>query len=125
VLVVDDDEEHCAAIRELIEDEGLAVIQAQDGKEALEFLLDRSNPQPCLIILDLSMPVMTGWELLAILRCYVRFADIPVVLISGHDPMLDPVKHGVIVAFLRKPYDRDELLALVAKHRGAGAPGKK
>ena len=118
VLVVDDDAEHRRVCREWLEDEGYTVVQAADGKEALDYVIDRRNILPCLIVLDLSMPLVTGWEFLAITKGYVRLASIPVVLISGHEPNLDPVRHGTIAAFLRKPYDGTQLLALVAKHGG-------
>jgi CheY-like chemotaxis protein len=118
VLVVDDDAEHRRVCREWLEDEGYTVVQAADGKEALDYVIDRRNILPCLIVLDLSMPLVTGWEFLAITKSYVRLASIPVVLISAHEPKLDPLRHGTITAFLRKPYDGMHLLALVAKHSG-------
>src|SRR3989442_9814042 len=105
VLIVDDDDEHRPELRAALEEEGYAVIEAADGKAALDYLLDRRSVHPCLILLDLSMPVMTGWELLAIIKSYVRLAQIPVVVISGCDPLFDSQRHGTIEAFFRKPYD--------------------
>jgi CheY-like chemotaxis protein len=118
VLVVDDDDDHRAAIRGLLEAQGHAVIEASDGRQALEYLTTPGNIQPRVIVLDLSMPLMTGWELLAILKGYIRLAAIPVILVSGHDPRLDPVRHGTVAALLRKPYNGDQLLALVARLSG-------
>jgi CheY-like chemotaxis protein len=114
VLIVDDDDDHRAGIREVLEDEGYSVVEAADGRQALDYVTDPHKPQPVLILLDLSMPVMTGWELLAIIKSYTRLASIPVILISGQEPMLDPRKHGTIVDFLRKPYNVDTLMRLVA-----------
>jgi CheY-like chemotaxis protein len=121
LLVVDDNDSHRADVREVLLDEGYEVVEAGDGKAALEYLVSRRGGVPDCIVLDLSMPVMTGWELLAVLKSYVRFKDIPVILLSGVEPRLDPVRHGVIAAFLRKPYDADALLAAVGRALGPAA----
>jgi CheY-like chemotaxis protein len=114
VLVVEDDDVNRCELRDVLVDQGYGVVEAANGKQALDYLIDRVRRTPALILLDLSMPVMTGWELLAILKSYVRLAHIPVVLLSGVDPQLDPLKHGVIAGHVRKPYDLDRLLAVVA-----------
>jgi CheY-like chemotaxis protein len=114
VLLVEDDDVNRCELRDLLLEEGYRVVEAANGKQALDYLIDRFRRRPALILLDLSMPVMTGWELLVILKSYVRLAEIPVVLLSGVDPQLDPVKHGVVAGHVRKPYDFNRLLALVA-----------
>jgi twitching motility two-component system response regulator PilG len=103
-------------LREVLEDEGYLVVDVGDGKQALDYLVDARSVPPSLILLDLSMPQMTGWELLTVLKSYVRLTKIPVAVISGQEPQLDPVWHGAVAQVLRKPYDRDQLLALVAQH---------
>lgn len=118
ILVVDDDSAQRDGYRELLQDEGYVVIEAADGRQALHYLVDETQTTPCLILLDLTMPIMDGWEFLAILKSYVRLHAIPVVLISGEEPRLDPVRHGTIAAHLRKPYDVDELLRLAATYGG-------
>jgi CheY-like chemotaxis protein len=121
VLVVDDDEATRRDVSEILEEEGYRVIQVANGKEALERLIDRNEIRPDVVLLDLSMPVMTGWELLAILNSYVRLSCFPVVLISGVDPQLDPIMHGTIAAFLRKPYDMKTLIETVKRVIDAAA----
>jgi CheY-like chemotaxis protein len=116
ILVVDDDRNHRRDVRDVLEDEGYEVVEAENGQEALNYLIGRRSFSPALVLLDLSMPAMTGWELLAIMRSYLRLSAIPVVLLSGLDPQLDPVKHGAIAAFLKKPYDVAQLLEVVGKH---------
>jgi CheY-like chemotaxis protein len=125
VLIVDDDENHRLALSEALTEQGYRVEQAANGKEALERLVHRNLEMPAVVLLDLSMPVMTGWELMAILRSYVRLASFPVVLISGHEPQLDPVEHGTIAAFLRKPYDLATLLQAIEKVIATAATGQE
>ena len=60
ILVVDDDAEIRESLSDLLSDEGHRVRAAANGKEALELL--RQTPAPCMILLDLMMPVMNGWQ---------------------------------------------------------------
>src|SRR5437762_2864402 len=76
VLVVDDDEEHRSGLRDFLEVCGYEVAEAGNGKEALDYLFDSPTDQPPLVLLDLSMPVMSGGEFLTILRKYLRLASI-------------------------------------------------
>ena len=93
---------------------GCVAIEVPDGYKALDFLLDPDRPTPALIVLDLSMPVMDGWEFLAIMNSYLRLRAVPVVLISASDhPQLDPLRHGTVAAHFRKPYDIGELSAVI------------
>jgi chemosensory pili system protein ChpA (sensor histidine kinase/response regulator) len=115
VFVVDDNNTHRREVREILEEEGYEVIAAADGREALEQLIGRNFCLPAVMLLDLSMPVMSGWELLAVLSGYVRLTSFPIVLLSGAEPRLDPLKHGTIAAFLRKPYDLRTLLETIAR----------
>jgi two-component system response regulator CpxR len=116
ILVVDDDQDNRDAIRDVLEDEGYEVIEAVDGEKALEYLVARQNVAPALVLLNISMPHMTGWELVAVMRRYRHLAVIPVVLLSGMDPQRQPDRMGMVAAYLRKPYDSTKLLEVVAKH---------
>ena len=114
VLVVDDDTDQRHAVRDVLEDGGYAVLEAVDGRQALDVLVDPRRATPCLMLLDLSMPRMTGWELLAILKNYVRLVRIPVVVMTGGDVHLEPLRHGSVDGILRKPFGGDQLLTAVA-----------
>src|SRR5215213_7431302 len=81
ILVVDDDHAIRDSLTELLEDEGYVVARAENGQEALEFL--RSNGAPCLILLDLMMPVMDGYEFMDRTQGDPQLADIPVVVITA------------------------------------------
>jgi signal transduction histidine kinase/CheY-like chemotaxis protein len=81
VLVVEDDETIRLILREVLEDEGYRVVTAQNGREALEIL--SSGARPCVILLDLMMPVMNGWQLLEALHQRGDLARLPVVVVSA------------------------------------------
>ncbi len=97
VLVVDDDEGIRESLREVVEMVGCSAILAASGEEALAVL---ATHRPCLVILDLMMPTMTGTEMLEEMRKTPDLASLPVV-ISTSAPALAPA--GVPV--LSKPID--------------------
>jgi CheY-like chemotaxis protein len=111
VLVVEDDHDVRVTVRLTLEDEGYQVDSVTDGRRALEFL-ERSAQPPDLILLDLMMQGMDGWEFATRLRANPRLRSIPVVIISAFDELPPPG----IVAFLRKPLKFDALLDLAAQY---------
>ena len=113
VLVVDDYADARACIRDILEDLGEHVVEAANGQEALHFLLFHRDVRVKLIVLDLRMPVMNGWELLALLESYLRLAAIPVVIASAHAKQLDPKEHSAVVGCLQTPYRSAELRSLL------------
>jgi two-component system, OmpR family, response regulator CpxR len=114
ILLVEDDADTRAMIRHILERRGYPVMEARHGAEALEQL--RSIPEPCLILLDLMMPVMNGEELLAALREKDVLATIPVVVVSAYDTR---AKHLAGTAgHVKKPMDLASLLAFVRRHCG-------
>jgi CheY-like chemotaxis protein len=112
VLVVDDDPDIRETLREVIEAEGFAVVCAANGRAALEAL--GRGVRPSLVVLDLMMPAMSGWELLAAIRADRSLADLPVAVISAGGRTPPP---GA-TCFLRKPIDLDTLIDLVRDPRG-------
>jgi CheY-like chemotaxis protein len=111
ILVVDDSTCIREALRELLEDEGYAVDEAEHGQAALERLA--RLPKPRLVILDLIMPVMSGAEFLAILGSEARAEEIPVVVFSAVAGMgwMPVAPHRR----LRKPIDFDQLLMTITE----------
>jgi CheY-like chemotaxis protein len=118
VLVVDDDPDIRETLREVIEAEGFAVVCAADGQKAMEVL--RQGVRPSLIVLDLMMPTMSGWEVLTALRAERAFADLPVAVISASGGRAPPP--GATCS-MRKPIDLDTLLDLVRNPPGRGLGG--
>jgi CheY-like chemotaxis protein len=112
LLIVEDDPDALEALGDLLDSHGYAVASASNGAEALE-LLGRS-PLPSLIVLDLLMPTMDGWEFRRRQKNDPRIAHIPVVVVSASSAA-KPIDADSI---LRKPVDINRLLETIARHCG-------
>ena len=108
ILVVDDNEELLEVVSSVLEDEGFEVETAKNGREALGVLRRR---RPFLILLDLMMPVMNGWEFLHLFRANQLVRDIPVIVCSAAK-----VTNLSDVQYLKKPLDISNLLHVVHDH---------
>lgn len=107
IVVVDDEPGFCETIKDLLEDEGYAVEIARDGRAGLALL--RGLPaRPCLLLLDLIMPVLDGAAVYRELKADPRLAPIPVAIATS-DPSRAP--SGALV--LPKPLTIDRLLDVV------------
>ncbi|MEZ4295940.1 MAG: response regulator [Polyangiaceae bacterium] len=107
VLIVEDDRSIREGLQSVIESEGYQAFGAGNGREALDLL--RRIPRPGLILLDLMMPVMSGWEVLEALRADEEFATIPVVVVSAVSERTQVAASRV----LRKPVEVGKLLGIV------------
>jgi CheY-like chemotaxis protein len=114
VLVVDDYADARSSVREALEARGHVVVEAAHGQEALHFLVSNAPRTIELILLDLQMPVMDGWQFLMVLNSYVGFRRIPVLIVSAHPPRLYETKHEAVVGVLHAPYEMQQLLAMVS-----------
>ena len=111
ILVVEDDEDTRAEVRAALEEQGYAVVEARNGREALDIVFGENPPDVRLVITDIYMPEMSGFELLDVLSAYYRPSRIPFVVVSV-SPRRSTSQPGV-VGWLEKPFDVDALLALV------------
>jgi CheY-like chemotaxis protein len=89
------------------------VVEAADGQQALSLLVSRPGERVSLIVLDLQMPVMDGWRLLELLRCYVGLAKIPVIIASSHELLPERTRHPAIFGCIRAPYKLEQLIDMV------------
>ncbi|MBK7863433.1 MAG: response regulator [Archangiaceae bacterium] len=113
VLIVDDDEDIREALGEVLADLGYAVVKARNGREALSLV--RGLPQPPqLILLDLMMPVMNGWQFLEAHGTDHEVASIPVVVMTA--ARQSAVDAPAVKAVLRKPIAYDDLVGVVRAH---------
>jgi CheY-like chemotaxis protein len=110
VLVVDDDLEIRESIADLLREEGYDAIVAGHGREALELI--RGGTPPSLIVLDLMMPVMDGWQFMEERARDPALKTIPVVVVSATPETLQPPNTS---AFLKKPMRANDLLEVIAR----------
>lgn len=114
VMVVDDDEEIVEMTRMILESGGYQVTRALSGEEALKAV---SSAQPDLILLDINMPGMDGWEILKLLKVDEETQRIPVAMFSIKFELRDKV-HGLkegAFDYITKPFSYDELLERVER----------
>lgn len=116
VLVVDDDVDIRDTLRFVLEDAGYPVLTAENGKEALD-ILSSAEPRPGLILLDLTMPIMSGEEMLKALKTVHALAAIPVTIVTASGAPKPEQASGL----LRKPLEMDSLLRVVAQNCGSQA----
>jgi CheY-like chemotaxis protein len=112
ILVVDDDPDIRDSLREVLEDEGYEVACVGNGQEALDHL-KTATPRPCVILLDLMMPVMDGWQFRREQKLHAEIADIPLVVITatGKRPVLIDAAELVM-----KPLDLTQLFAAIERY---------
>jgi CheY-like chemotaxis protein len=119
VLVVDDDPDIRESLETVLGIHGHPVATAADGSEAID-LLRRQSSRPCLILLDLMMPGMNGFEFRAELDADPSFAKIPVIIITGAGVLVDEKAGSLRAEVLRKPFDLKALLTTVKRFCNAG-----
>jgi CheY-like chemotaxis protein len=112
VLIVEDDEDLRDMMAQLLTIEGFEPATVANGREALDYL--HTSEKPHVILLDLMMPVMDGWEFRRQQKADPDLARVPVIVLSA----LDAGRASTVdaTAFLKKPLDFDRLLELVRLH---------
>jgi len=114
VLVVEDDDEIRDLLDEMLTDTGFAVTTARNGKAGLELL--RAGTHPDIVLLDLMMPVMDGWQLRAEMLADAELAKIPVIIVSGAADMQDDDSALAAARILTKPVKWPVLLEAIRAH---------
>ncbi len=115
ILVVDDSPTICRLVATTLERRGYRVFTAADGLEALAKM---SDMLPDLILLDITLPRLDGYQLCKIIRGNEETKQTPVVMLSGKDDFFDKVKGRMAgaVDYITKPFKPDTLLRAVTKH---------
>ena len=109
VLLVEDDLDVRDTLQDLLEEEGFDVIPAANGKQAIDFLtLDRSG-RADLVILDLMMPMVSGWEVLERMTEDERLAGVPVIVLSAVTTHKPPRAQR----FVHKPFSLETLVQAI------------
>jgi CheY-like chemotaxis protein len=112
VLLVEDDDGIAMTVAGLLREEGYGVVTAANGQEALECV---ARQCPCLILLDMKMPVMDGWSFAAAYR-RTPSPHAPIVMMTAARDAHTRAAEIFADGYLDKPFDIEELLARVAEH---------
>ena len=121
ILVVDDQEANRELLHAILSCRGYGVIEARDGLEAVKIA---KSERPNLIIMDLSMPVMDGFEAVRLLREVPEIRDVPIIACTAHDTRSHCVQAIGVGCndFLPKPIDFTQLDYMLEQFLKAGSP---
>jgi len=114
IFLVDDDEIHLTILENILKDK-YETITAKSGKDALEYLLNGVIPN--LILLDILMPNLDGWETFNRLRAISFLQDVPIVFLTSVSESAE-VEHAQEIGaadYITKPYNKDDLLDRIEK----------
>jgi len=116
VMVIDDSKTIRRTAETLLRKEGFDVITATDGFEALSMIADL---QPNLILLDIMMPRLDGYQTCALIKHHRVFRHTPVVMLSSKDGLFDRARGRVVGSdnYITKPFTREELLTVIEQHK--------
>jgi len=104
VMVIEDDTDVRQLLAERVRDDGYRTVEVPSGERALELARQEA---PCLVLLDLQLPGMSGWDVLRQFRTEQDLTDIPVVVVSIIDPTTAP--HPSVDGYLVKPFNADQI----------------
>ncbi|MEM6449131.1 MAG: response regulator [Cyanobacteria bacterium P01_D01_bin.105] len=115
VACIDDSPTVLNAIQKFLEDQNLSVVAINDPVKALMQIV-RSKPD--LVLLDITMPNLDGYELCALLRRHPRYKRTPIVMVTGNTGLIDRARAKLVRAsgYLTKPFTQSDLLKMVFKH---------
>jgi CheY-like chemotaxis protein len=111
ILLAEDDLEIRDVVQDLLEEIGCDVIPARTGKQALDFLSNDPRSPPDMVILDLMMPLVTGWQVLEVIQRDPALAGVPVVVLTA----ATQDRPSGVAALLQKPFQVDHLLETIQR----------
>jgi two-component system alkaline phosphatase synthesis response regulator PhoP len=112
ILVVDDEQHIIELTQMYLEQEGFRVVSARDGEQALRAI---ARDRPALVVLDLMLPVVDGWEVCRRVRADKQIANVPILMLTARDDDVDKIVGLELGAddYLTKPFNPRELVARV------------
>ena len=115
VLVVDDSPTVRKIVQLTLQRERIHVVTAGDGLSALAAVADE---QPDLILLDIMLPKMDGYNICQVVRRNMAYRDLPIIMLSGKDGLFDKMRGRLVgsTEYMTKPFDSAELVQTVRRH---------
>lgn len=117
ILVIEDDKEIRQTLVDVLEDEGYEVYSAENGEEGLK-LLNEVSELPCLIIVDLMMPVLDGVGFRKEQIKSIKFSAVPTVLFSANGQISQKALTAGYSEYIRKPIDLEQLFEITQRYCG-------
>ncbi|MBM3474968.1 MAG: response regulator [Armatimonadetes bacterium] len=116
ILMIDDERDLVFAVRLFLEGYGYELLAAYEGREAIE-LLETEDPLPDLVILDVYMPRLSGWDVLRMIRRSERTRSLPVIMLTAADKEADVARgHAEGVTWYQtKPFPNEDLLLIIER----------
>lgn len=120
VLVVDDSPTVRKIVQLTLQRERIRVVTAGDGLSALAAVADE---QPDLILLDIMLPRMDGYNICQVIRKNMAYRDLPIIMLSGKDGLFDKMRGKLAgsTEYITKPFDSTELVQTVKRHLDTSA----
>jgi twitching motility two-component system response regulator PilG len=117
IACIDDSQAVLNSIRHFLDEKTFAVVMINDPVKALMQII-RSKPD--LILLDVEMPNLDGYELCSLLRRHSSFKNTPIIMVTGRTGFIDKAKAKIVRAsgYLTKPFTRADLLRMVSRYIG-------
>lgn len=115
VMVIDDSKTIRRTAESLLKKEGMDVISAGDGFEALSMIADYN---PDIIFVDIMMPRLDGYQTCALIKHNQKFKSTPVIMLSSKDGLFDRARGRIVGSeeYLTKPFTKEELLGAIQRH---------
>ena len=120
ILIIEDDKDILEVLKDLLESEGYQVSTAENGQEAMD-LLEKIPSLPGLILVDLMMPIMDGFQFREKQKNHPRVKNIPVVVMSADGHIEQKRERIGVTVFLKKPLDLDFVLIAISNQYKAQA----
>ncbi len=123
-LIVEDGEAVAFLLNYMLRREGYAVSRVADGRAAAEFISSKAPPD--IVLLDIMLPYLDGFEILDLIRAHPDWRHTPVIILSGRSQEIDAVRalNAGASDFVRKPYQARELMARIkCRMEAANRPG--
>jgi len=122
ILIIDDDPGVRGVLRALLERAGHEVSASEGGAEGLQMAHAR---RPDLVLLDIEMPGMNGFDACSLMKTDTLLSSVPVIIMTGRPIAGVPARAQAVgaVDFLAKPFDRDNLLTKIGTHLAGGSAG--
>ncbi len=123
VLLVDDSKTVRQSAQACLESEGYRVLTAADGFEAVAMVVEH---QPALVLADIMMPRLDGYQICALIKNNTEFRNVPIVILSSRDGLFDKARGRMVGSddHLSKPFTSESLLAAVRRHVPTPLPAR-